>query len=217
MRVREVEREEWRKKAVKSILNRRGTGQDYPSFPPVQGLKFGPFRNLIISTFDVVRQASISGCTFRIRTLGVFWQRCPSPDSFGEIIFTAWRSHYLNRSPALPHPLSFKKVLQTNSFNTVLHNGNHYPFITQVEKRNYLSSSCFFSPHPLFFFSSSTTPVLVRALTNKYKCLWLASLQHRCMFVARGGLFINFQPWKVQLAMNGESKSHTLINERTDC
>lgn len=76
--------------------------------------------------------------------------------------------------------------------------------LNRLKKGNY----CTAPPPPpsplllLLLFFSFTTPVLVRAFTNKYKCLWLASLQHRCMFVARGGLFINFQPWKVQRAMN---------------
>lgn len=70
----------------------------------------------------------------------------------------------------------------------------------------------FFSlhPSPCVLLPSPASPLLVPAFTNKYKCLWLASLQHRCMFVAREGLFINFQPWKVQRAMNGRVQiTHT--------
>lgn len=55
--------------------------------------------------------------------------------------------------------------------------------------------------------SSSCNPTFTQAAANKYKCLWLASRRHRCMFVARRGMFINFQRWKVHCAINTESKN----------
>lgn len=72
MRVREVERDEWREKwAMKSILNRFSPRLSIISTCKVMGTEVWPLHKFnYFHRFS--KAASLLGCTFRISTQGVF-------------------------------------------------------------------------------------------------------------------------------------------------